>query len=49
MEDLVGGGEPLELEARELEEEVAELHAISTDEPNTFAKAERTSCWMKAM
>ena len=30
IEDLLGGGEPPGLAARELEEEVAELHAIST-------------------
>ena len=48
MEDLVGGGEPLGLAARELEE-VVELHAISADESNTFTKAERNPCWLKAM
>ena len=40
MEDLVGGGEPPGLAMHELEE-VAELHAISADEPNTFAEASR--------
>ena len=49
MEDLVGGGEPPGLAARELKQEVAELHAISADEPNTFAKSERNPCWRKAM
>ena len=39
MEDLVGGGEPSGLAPRELEQEVAELHAISVNEPNTFTKA----------
>ena len=48
MDDLVGGCEPPRLEARKVEE-VAELHAISTDEPNTFAEAERNPCWLKAM
>ena len=48
MEDLVGGGEPPGLAARELEE-VAELHAVSADEPNTFAEAEKNPCWLKAM
>ena len=48
MDDLVGGGEPPGLVARELEE-VAELHAISADEPNTLAEAERNLCWLKAM
>ena len=48
MDDLVGGGEPPGLATRELEE-VTELHAISTDEPNTFAKAERNPCCLKAM
>ena len=48
MDDLVGGGKPSGLAARELEE-VAELHAISADEPNTFAEAEKNSCWLKAM
>ncbi|XP_023521510.1 uncharacterized protein LOC111785335 [Cucurbita pepo subsp. pepo] len=46
MDDLVGGGEPPGLATRELEE-VTELHAISTDEPNTFAKAERNPCCLK--
>ena len=49
MEDLLGGGEPPELAARELEEEVAKLHAISANEPNTFVEAEKNSCWLKAM
>ena len=49
MDDLVGGGEPPGLAARELEQEVAELHAISADESNTFAEAERNPCWLKAM
>ena len=49
MQDLVGGVEPPRLAARELEQEVAELHAISADEPNTFVEAERNSCWLKAM
>ena len=50
MEDLLGGGEPPRLAAREVEEEgVAELHAISADEPNTFAEVERNPCWLKAM
>ena len=49
MEDLVGGGEPPRLVARELEEEVIQLHAISADEINTFAEAERNPCWLKAM
>ena len=44
MEDLVGGGEPPGLAARELEQEVAELHAISADELNTFVEAERNPC-----
>ena len=48
MDDLVGGGEPPRLAVRELEE-VAELHAISADEPNTFVEAERNPCWLKAM
>ena len=48
MDDLVGGGEPLGLVARELEE-VAELHAISADEPNTLAEAEKNPCWLKVM
>ena len=48
MNDLVGGGEPPGLAARELEE-VAELHAISVDESNTFTEAERNPCWLKAM
>ena len=49
IEDLVGGGEPPGLAARELEQEVVELHAISANEPNTFAEAERNPCWLKAM
>ena len=50
MEDLLGRGEPLGLAVLELEEEVAELHAISADKSNTFAEAERkNSCWLKAM
>ena len=49
MEDLVGGGEPPGLAQRELEQEVAELYAISADEPNTFAEAERNPCWLKVM
>ena len=49
MEDLVGGGEPPGLVACELEQEVVEQHAISADEPNTFAEAERNPCWLKAM
>ena len=49
MEDLVGGGEPPGLAPHELEQEMAELHAISADEPNTFAEAERNPCWLKAM
>ena len=48
MDDLVGRGEPPGLVARELEE-VAELHAISADEPNTFAEAEKNPFWLKAM
>ena len=48
MDDLVGGGEPPGLAALELEE-VAELHAISADEPNTFAEVEKNPCWRKAM
>ena len=48
MDDLVGGGEPPGLAAHELEE-VAELHAISADEPNTLAEAETNPCWLKAM
>ena len=44
MEDLVGGGEPPGLGARELEQEVAKLHVISADEPNTFAEVERNLC-----
>ena len=47
IEDLLGEGEPLGLATRELEEEVAELHAISTDEPNSFVEAERNPCWLK--
>jgi len=47
IEDLLGGGVPQGL--RELKEEVAELHAISADEPNSFVEAERNSCWLKAM
>ena len=49
IEDLLGGGEPLGLAARELEEEVAELHSISADESNSFVEAERNPCWLKAM
>ena len=49
IEDLLGGGEPQGLAVRELKEEVAELHAISADEPNSFIEAERNSCWLKAM
>ena len=49
IEDLLGGGEPPGLAVCELEEEVAELHAISADEPNFFTKAERNPCWLKAM
>ena len=49
MDDLVGGGEPPELAAHELEQEVVELHAFSVDEPNTFVEAERNPCWLKAM
>ena len=49
MEDLLGGGEPPRLATREFEEEVVELHAIIADEPNTFAEAERNSCWLKTM
>ena len=49
IEDLLVGGESLRLAARELEEEVAELHAISADELNSFAEAERSSCWLKVM
>ena len=45
----MGGGEPLGLAARELEQEVAELHAINVDELNTFAEAERNPCWLNAM
>ena len=48
IEDLLGGGEPQGLAVRELKEEVAELHAISADEPNSFIEAERNSCWLKA-
>ena len=48
MDDLVGGGEPPGLAARELEE-VAEQHAINADEPNSFAEAEKNPCWLKAM
>ena len=48
MDDLVGGGEPPGPVARELKE-VAELHAISADELNTFVEVERNSCWLKAM
>ena len=36
IEDLQGKGEPPALPARKLKEEVAELHAISADEPNSF-------------
>ena len=49
MEVLLGEGEPPRLAVRELEEEMVELHVISADEPNTFAKAERNLCWLKAM
>ena len=49
MDDLVGGGEPPRLAPRELEQEVTELHAISADEPNTLAEAERNPCWLNAM
>ena len=44
----MGEGEPLGLAARMLKE-VAELHVISVDEPNTFAEAEKNPCWRKAM
>ena len=33
----------------ELKEEVVELHAISVDELNSFAEAEKNPCWLKAM
>ena len=49
MDDLVGEGEPPGLAARELEQEVAKLHAINADQPNTFVEAERNPCWLKAM
>ena len=49
MEDLVGGGEPPRLAVRELKQEVAKLHAISANEPNTFVEVERNPCWLKAM
>ena len=48
MENLVGGSEPPGQAARELKE-VVELHAISVDEPNTFAEEERNPCWLKKM
>ena len=44
IRDLLGEGEPLGLAVRELEEEVAELHAISADEQNSFVEAERNPC-----
>ena len=28
---------------------MAKLHAISADEPNTLAEAERNPCWLKEM
>ena len=43
-----GGGEPPGLAAHELEEEVVELHAISADEPNTFAEVEYIAASMAA-
>ena len=49
IKDLLGGGEPLGLAACVLEEEAAELHAISMDELNSFVKAEKNPCWPKAM
>ena len=49
MEDLLGEGEPPRLAARELKEKVAKLHAISADEVNSFAEAEKNLCWLKAM
>ena len=44
IKDLLGEGEPSGLAARELEEEVAEKHAISVDEPNSFTEAEKNLC-----
>ena len=35
--------------AREHEEEVAEMHTINASEPNSFTKAERDLCKLKAM
>ena len=49
IEDLLVGGEPLGLAASELEEEAAELHAISVNEPNSFVEPKRNPCWLKAM
>ena len=41
MEDLVGEDKPSGLAVHELKEEVAKLHAISVDELNSFAEAEK--------
>ena len=49
IEDLRGEGEPPGLATRKLEEEVAELHAISADEPNSFVEVEKNPYWLKAM
>ena len=44
IEDLLEGGERLGLAVRELKEEAIELHAISADEPNSFAGVEKNPC-----
>ena len=49
IENLLGEGEPPGPAVHEFEEEVAELHAISMNEPNSFAEAEKKPCWLKAM
>ena len=49
IEDLLGEGEPPGLAACELEEEVAELHAISVDESNSFTAVEKNPWRLKAM
>ena len=49
IEDLLGGGKPPGLATHELEEEVVELHAISADESNSLAEAEKNLCWLNAM
>ena len=49
IEDLLGEGESTGLAACKLEEKVVDLHALSANEPNYFAKVEKNSCWLKAM